>query len=289
MPRATWFGAEGALVESFTGGITLDGRWDYDDLTRGHGPNDRKLHLNSSYRFRGGWSGGTSLFYESFAYPNELYTDYFVEIRQDGVPADTVAFTGTNRLTNLGFWSTLSTPRLSTFSANIFVVAGRDDNFFEWAPADIFFTTITLNWNPTDQLRVNLLYNHQQYFRANDKSTVGIRRVPRLKVEYQITPSIFLRLVGQYDATFVDELRDNSRTDDPILILDRTSGEYAPTRSSRTNSLRIDWLFSFRPNPGTVVFFGYGAGLSEPRPFRFRELRRTSDGFFVKLSYLFRV
>jgi hypothetical protein len=289
VPRATWFGDAGALVESFTGGITLDGRWDYDDLTRGKGPNDRKLHLNSSYRFRGGWSGGTSLFYESFAYPDELYTDYFVEIRQDGVPADTVVFTGTNRLTNLGFWSTLSTPRLSTLSATIFVVAGRDDNFFEWAPADIFFTTLTLNWNPTDQLRVNLLYNHQQYLRADDKSTVGIRRVPRLKVEYQITPSIFLRLVGQYDATFVDELRDNSRTNDPILILDRTSGEYSPTRSSRTNSLRIDWLFSFRPNPGTVVFFGYGAGMSEPRSFRFQELRRTSDGFFLKLSYLFRV
>ena len=169
------------------------------------------------------------------------------------------------------------------------MVAGRDDNFFEWAPADIFFTTVEINWNPTEQLRFDLLYNHQQYIRADDKSTVGLRRVPRLKVEYQITPSIFLRLVGQYDSNFVDELRDNSRTDDPILILDRDSGEFSRTQERRSNQFRFDWLFSYRPNPGTVLFFGYGSTLSEPRSFRFRELRRTTDGFFLKLSYLFRV
>ena len=288
-PRVKWYGDDGAAVESFTAGITLDGRWDYDDFTAQRGPNDRKFHLNSGYRFRGGWSGSTNVFYESFKYPDELYTDYFVEIRDDGVPIDTVAYTGTNRLTNLGFWSELTTPRLSTFSANLFVVAGRDDNFFEWAPADIFFTTITVNWNPTEQLRFGLLYNHQQYIRADDKSTVGIRRVPRLKVEYQVTPSIFLRLVGQYDANFVDELRDNSRTDDPILILDRATGEYSRTEERRSNALRIDWLFSFRPNPGTVLFFGYGSSYREPESFRFGDLTRTEDGFFLKLSYLFRV
>jgi hypothetical protein len=288
-PRVRWFGIEGATIESFTGGITLDGRWDYDDFEAGHGPNDRKFHINTSYRFRGGWSGNTNIFYESFKYPEELYTDYFVERRKNGVPVDTVAYVGTDRLTNIGFWSELRTPRLSTLSANLFVVAGRDDNFFEWAPADIFFTTVDVNWNPTEQLRFELRYNHQQYIRADDKSTVGLRRVPRLKVEYQMTPFIFLRLVGQYDSNFVDELRDNSRTDDPILILDRESGEFRHTRERRSNRFRVDWLFSFRPNPGTVIFFGYGTSLSEPSSFRFRNLRRTSDGFFLKLSYLLRV
>jgi len=51
----------------------------------------------------------------------------------------------------------------------------------------------------------------------------------------------------------------------------------------------MDWLFSFRPNPGTVLFAGYGASLAEPNAFRFRELVRARDGFFVKLSYLWRV
>jgi hypothetical protein len=290
MPRVTWFGEEGVVVESFSTGITLDGTWDYDRFTVGLGPNDRKLHGNTSYRFRGGWSGGTSVYYESFKYPDELYTDYFIELQDDlGVPVDTIAYTGVDRLTNLGFWTTLNTPQLNSFSGDLFFVAGRDDNFFEWAAADIYFLDLSLNWTPTDKLRFNLLYNHQQYVRADDKSTVGIRRVPRLKVEYQITPSIFLRLVGQYDSYYVDALRDNSRTDDPILILDRDTGVYARSTEQRSNSFRIDWLFSFRPNPGTVLFFGYGSSMQEPNTFRFRDLRRTTDAFFLKLSYLFRV
>lgn len=290
VPRVTWFGSEGAAVESFSTGITLDGTWDYDRFTAGTGPNDRKLHGNTSYRFRGGWSGGTSVFYESFKYPDELYTDYFIELQdENSVPVDTVAYTGTDRLINLGFWTTLNTPQLNTISGNIFFVAGRDDNFFEWASADIYFVTLSLNWTPTDKLRFNFLYNHQQYVRADDKSIVGMRRVPRLKVEYQITPSIFLRLVGQYDSNFVDELRDNSRTDDPILILDRDTGTYNRTAERRSNNFRVDWLFSFRPNPGTVLFFGYGSSLREPNTYRFTDLRRTSDAFFIKLSYLFRV
>jgi hypothetical protein len=47
-------------------------------------------------------------------------------------------------------------------------------------------------------------------------------------------------------------------------------------------------LFSFRPNPGTVLFLGYGASLTENDSFQFRDLRRTGDGLFVKASYLFR-
>ena len=287
--HVSWFGDEGDFVEKFRTGISLDGTWDYDRFTAGTGPNDRKLHGNTSYSFKGGWSGGTSIFYESFKYPKELYTDYFIERQDMGVPVDTVAYSGTDRLLNLGGWTFLNTPQLNTFSGSLFLVAGRDDNFFEWARADIYFVTLSLNWNPTDKLRFNLLYNHQQYVRYNDKSTVGLRRVPRLKVEYQMTPTLFLRLVGQYDSNFVDELRDNSRTEDPILILDRESGEYSRTSERRSNNFRVDWLFSYRPNPGTVLFLGYGSSLREPNTYRFRNLERVSDGFFLKLSYLFRV
>jgi len=50
-----------------------------------------------------------------------------------------------------------------------------------------------------------------------------------------------------------------------------------------------DVLFSYKPTPGTVFFFGYGSSLSEADPFSFRSLARTSDGFFLKASYLFRM
>ena len=54
-------------------------------------------------------------------------------------------------------------------------------------------------------------------------------------------------------------------------------------------SFRADWLFSYQPNPGTVFFAGYGASLGGPRFFEPSDLERTSDGFFVKLSWLFRM
>ena len=182
----------------------------------------------------------------------------------------------------------LRTPRFQTFSGSLFLIFGRDENFFEWAPADILFIFLNTNWSPTEKLRVNFRYDHQHYIRFDDKSNVGIRRIPRLKVEYQLTPALFLRVVGQYDAYFVDELRDNSRTDDPILIFDPATGAFNRTQKFRRNDFRVDWLVSYRPTPGTVFFFGYGSSLEEPNTFRFRGLDRRSDGFFIKLSYLFR-
>jgi hypothetical protein len=51
----------------------------------------------------------------------------------------------------------------------------------------------------------------------------------------------------------------------------------------------MDWLFSYRPVPGTLVYLGYGSTSREPDEFRFRGLTRTQDGFFGKISYLFRM
>jgi len=288
-PHRRWFGEQGDLVEMMQLGITLDGTWDYDRFTAGKGPNDRKLHFTSNFSFRGGWSWSTSVFYESFKQPTGLYDNYFLENSANGVVTDTTAFVGVDRLINLGHWSTFNTPRIKGFSANLFIVQGRDDNFFEWARADIWFYNVGLNYHPTDQLRLSLLYNHQQYDRHTDGSAVSLRRVPRLKVEFQATPSLFLRLVGQYDSRYVDELRDDSRTDSPILVRNPSTGDFSRTQSRRSNFFQVDWLVSYRPNPGTVLFLGYGNSSREPQTYRFSDLQRLSDGFFLKLSYLFRV
>ena len=44
-----------------------------------------------------------------------------------------------------------------------------------------------------------------------------------------------------------------------------------------------------QPTPGTVVFAGYSSLLSEPEGLRFGSLRPTNDGFFLKVSHLFRL
>ena len=82
---------------------------------------------------------------------------------------------------------------------------------------------------------------------------------------------------------------DDSRTGLPILIRDPSTGLYAPAVAFERNRFRLDALFSYQPTPGTVVFAGYISILAEPDGLRFGSLRRTNDGFFLKISYLFRL
>jgi hypothetical protein len=117
---------------------------------------------------------------------------------------------------------------------------------------------------------------------------VQIGRIPRLKVEYQLSRAIFVRIVGEYDSSKQAALRDETRTFAPILLR-QPDGSFEPAAAFTSNRLRADWLFSYQPSPGTVLFAGYGSTLTEPDALRFRSLDRTSDSFFVKLTYLFRL
>ena len=120
---------------------------------------------------------------------------------------------------------------------------------------------------------------------------MGSTWIPRLKVEYQVSRAIFFRLVGEYTANRRSDLRDDGRTNAPILIRDPEDGIYKRSLATATtsNNIRVDWLFSYQPTPGTVFFAGYGSRLDEQDAFRFRRLARSEDGFFTKFSYLFRL
>jgi hypothetical protein len=288
--RYTWFGTRGALVESFTFGPRLNGTWQYRSFTRRGDMQDKKLHFNSNASLRGGWQVGASVLTETFGYDPQLYADYAVERALPGGTVDTVPFTGTPRIPNLDYVLSLATPEFKRFSADLSYIWGRDENFFEWASADIYFVELNAEARPTDKLRIAGRYVHQQYDRRTDGSTVGVRRIPRLKAEYQLSRPIFFRVVGQYDASEQDALRDDSRTGFPLLVRD-ASGEYGPAGRDAGRRFRADYLFSYQPTPGTVVFAGYGSTLDDLNPLdptRSR-LERTSDGFFLKASYLFRL
>ena len=137
-----------------------------------------------------------------------------------------------------------------------------------------------LNWRPTTALRVNALWTHRTLDRARDGSRFATADIPRLKLEYQLSRSIFVRYVGQYFAQEQAAPLD-PRTGLPLLV----DSLLAPGAAGSTiRQFTTDVLFSYKPTPGTVVLLGYGAALSEPRAFRFSDLRRESDGFFLKLK-----
>ncbi len=280
------YGGEKSRLERAGFDVTLDGTWQYLDFVHGQGTLETKLHFNNNFQLRGGWHVGASVLIESFGFDPGLYAGYAIE-RHTGTTIDTIPFTGTPRLPNLDYVVSLDSPEFQHFSFGARVIWGRDENFYEWSSANIGLLTISTQWRPTDRLRVEGTYNWQYYHRRTDGSTVGQGRIPRVKVEYQLTRSMFLRTVGQYTAVYQDDLRDDSRTNDPLLV-PGPDGTLVRAVASSDNQLQFDWLFSYHPTPGTVVYVGYGSTLTEAEPFRFGGLVRQRDAYFLKLSYLFR-
>jgi len=286
--RATWFGAADAPIQSFTASVLLNGVRQYRDEMQ-HDPwLEKKLHFNNSFKFKGGWLAGVSALFESFAFDEPFYKNYALQAVGPSGP-QILPFTGTPHIHNDDYVATLNTPQFSKFTGSIFYIWGHDENFFEWSPSTIVFATYALDWRPNDTIRISPQYQLQSYDRRSDGTTVAVGRIPRLKVEYQASRAIFVRAIGEYNAQRQDVLRDDSRTNLPIVIRDPVTGIYAPSPAFERNRFRVDALFSYQPTPGTVFFAGYSSFLTEPRGLRFDNLRRTSDGFFLKASYLLRL
>ncbi len=289
-PRVTVYGGNGSLLESFTFDVNLNGRWRYGEFVGGDGILDEQLHFNVNGTLRGGWQLTGSLLVESFGYPFEIYQGYRVELPRAGGGPDTVGFVGRPRIPNRDYVLSFQSPAFKHFSANGFILWGNDENFFEWSPGRIIIANGGFAWRPTDKLRLDATYALQQVRRRSDGSLVDVQHVPRLKVEYQLSRPVFLRLVGEYADERQDDLRDDTRTEAPLLVFDAGAGDFVRARGFQRRSFRGDVLFSYQPGPGTVLFAGYGStlqGPADPDDSLRGGLRRVADGFFLKLSYLF--
>jgi hypothetical protein len=197
-------------------------------------------------------------------------------------------FVAAPHLPNLDYVLSLNTPRLYGVTTSVFLIWGKDENFFEWANANIVYGTLSIQWRPSERVRVDVDHNLQSFQRRTDNSYVGIRNVPRLRLEYQATRSIFVRYVGEYATNYQDVLRDDSRTNLPLVLVNG-DGTFSPIGAVRQRSFRSDWLFSYQPTPGTVLFAGYGNTLTAEDAAVQRTMRRTRDGLFLKYSYLIRM
>ncbi|MBT4052913.1 MAG: hypothetical protein HOE73_07475, partial [Bacteroidetes Order II. Incertae sedis bacterium] len=279
----TFYGKEGAFLERSSFSVRLTGAWEYQGFFDGDDPEDIRFYPTFNFQMRGGWNLNIFTWIETFGYPGNFFTHYYLKTDTGFEP-----YKGVPNLFNIGPMISLSTPQFNKFSGSVRYGFGRDPNYDEWADANIRNIEFNGRYTPTDQLRFEFRYDHQQHFRASDKSLVSLSRVPRLKIEYQITPTLFVRFVGQYRASYKDALRDDSRTDLPVYF-QTSDGSFVKADSRRSNNMQADFLMSYRPTPGTVVFIGYGTAMSEMDTYRFRDITRRADGFFMKLSYLFRM
>jgi hypothetical protein len=282
--RLTGYGKPGAVVQSYGSFFGLTRFW--RSTGDAHPLIEAVESITPNATLRGGWQLSGAITRSLFAYDPALYTGLTVERQQlqpnDAIITDTVAFSVPGPERNLwGGSFRVTAPTLRLFSATGTITWGEAPIFREAAPGHTTRIDAVVDLRPTNTVRSSLQLSRLTLDRASDGSRFSTETIPRLKVEYQLTPAMFLRVVGQYSARSRSSLQD--RFGNPILL----SGILDTASSS--NEFAMDWLFSYRPIPGTLVYLGYGSTMEEPRDFRFQDLRRTRDGFFGKVSYLFRL
>jgi hypothetical protein len=276
--RFSFYGKPTALLQQATTFFLVQPTWRYDEFFDFGSTLEGSFGETWILNLRGGW--GVNMHWENahqrFDAPD--YANHTVEV----APGITQPFVVPHGRYNLWGGNVGANSPNRALTANVSFGLGQGVIFVEAAEAHGFSAFLGVTWKPTSALRVDGQWTHQRLFRSDDDSWFSTANIPRLKVEYQLTRDIFFRYVGQYAAQEVDALRDPT-TGNPLLI----GGDPQP-RSTDTQ-FRNDVLFSYRPIPGTVFFLGYGSSMSEAEPFSFRDLSRTSDGFFLKASYLFRM
>ena len=281
MNRFSLYGAPGAAIEKFNIYLSNGAVWNYDEFFAQKSLLEDNTSASTSLTLRGGWSFGITPTIASYAFDPSAYTGYFVN-DPEGSP---VPFNPSRRITTFLTKWTASTPTFARYDASVGFTTGNDVDFLETSRVHRLDYDASLNVRPTEQIRIGATYASSRFNRRSDGALSMSTRIPRIKVEYQVTRSVFLRVVAQYTASSRSELLDPA-TGEPLLVRGDTA--YAPTMETLSNGLRTDWLFSYRPSPGTVFFAGYGNSMTEPDALAFRRLHRINDGFFVKLSYLFR-
>ena len=279
--RIALFGTQGGLIERYMVFMSATGLWRYRDFFDAHSLLESKLSLSNSVALRGGWSASLSPTWSTFAFDPAA----FANVAIGAGPTVSAPFVPSPRITTGALAFSASTPQYRLFAASAGLTQANDVDFAETSRIRRTAYNASLDLRPTERLRVSATYASSEFVRRVDGTSSFSQRIPRLKVEYQVTRPIFVRIVSQYEANRRESLQDY-RTGLPLLVR-QSNGTYAASVSRASNLLRADWLFSYRPSPGTVFFVGYGNSMTEPDALRFDRLRRVSDSFFLKASWVF--
>jgi hypothetical protein len=279
------FGKPGGLFERYNVFTNANALWRYDDFAAGRSRLEHRLSANNQLTFRKGWSVNLNPAIGSYGFDPASYAG--VRAPGDGGAAP-VPFVPSGRIGTLVGSFSVATPQFRRFAASVGGTLGNDVDFLETSRARRRDLNASLDLRPSERLRVSATYLSTTLARRRDGERTLSTRIPRLRAEYQLARPLLLRIVSQYESGLRAALRD-PRTGGLLLVPGTTPGTFVPSIARASNALRTDWLFSYRPTPGTVFFAGYGNTLTEPDPLALRDLRRVNDALFVKLSYLFRV
>lgn len=274
--RLSYYGKRGALVETVTTFFSPTRIWQFADFLK-DAPIEGTDSVNINSTLRKGWQVSTSIRRDFVTFDPASYTRYSV-VRL-GVPVPYNApdeadglYTGTFSVT---------TPTWQKMNARVENARAQTAIFPEASEGHETRWTVTASLRPLTSIRADLSFVHSTILRDRDGSEFASTTLPRLKIEYQPRRSLFFRIVSEYRSQQQADLR-HARTGELLYV----SG--IPTTLVTQKGLRVDWLASYEPTPGTAAYFGYGAALDSLGAFTFNDLRRLNDGFFLKLAYQIR-
>jgi hypothetical protein len=273
--RYSWYGTKGSWLDTFSVHYNLTRIWRYDEFGD-RSPIEGTDSFPFQFGWRGGWSLNASLQRPFWRFQPDQYTAY--QVSRNGA---TAPYLPVYRVSGVTPDVTFKTPIFRTFDGQVEVKRGPVAIFAEGSAGHEMRVTTTLNGRPTGSIRLQATATYSRITRDRDGSEFAWTVIPRIKVEYQATRSLFFRMIGQYTSQRQAVPLD-AVDGEPLLV----AGVFPAAQSS--NGLRFDWLASYKPTPFTVAFFGYGTSLETDRTFSLAGLQRTSDGFFVKLAYQIR-
>jgi hypothetical protein len=280
--RWTRFGRRGGWWDQQQQFLTATALWTYDDFGRRTRPLEMRASVDNSFTIRGGWRLVLTPDVQSTGFDPRRYGNTRT-LAANG--SDTVAFIPGDRQNLMAVTMLATTPQWRRLGATLTTTIGRETEFFETAAVNRRDVEGSVDLRPSRKVRIGVLLRYQQFDRVRDGSAFSTQFVPRMRLEYQFSRSLFLRFVGQAELRRRDALRD-PRTELPLFRT--TDGTTTQLTAVRSLIGRGDVLLSYLPSPGTVVFFGYGSAGDAGDTMRPGDARRTSDGLFLKVSYLFR-
>ncbi|MBC7896504.1 MAG: carbohydrate binding family 9 domain-containing protein [Cytophagaceae bacterium] len=276
--RIALLGKPGAPIQNFTFFAGPTRYWRYGSFKRSDQVEGTD-NATGFITFRGGWSLTPSV------------TRTFVEvdpsvasgIYRRNASGALVPWNPAGRLS--GLWTTslsFTTPVFGKFNASVNASQGDVPVFVEGTQGHVVRAGGSLTLRPSPSTRIEGTLTTSRITRERTDTEYARVVIPRLKAEFQPTRALFFRVVSQFRSDRVDAPRDPATG---LALLTQQGNVRVPADA---RSLRTDWLVQYEPSPGTTAFFGYGDSWASPGPLTDTELRRQTDGFFLKVAYLFR-
>ncbi len=273
------FGDAGALVETWGLELQTNNFSKHDDFWAGRSPYEYEVELHPNIALRGSRRANAILKWGGFRFRSEDFAGYEV-VGAGGLPEP---FTLPPELKNIMGIAVMPNIRFNdTFNLSGVIMFREIPLFAEGALGWENRFGPNLRIQPGEQLRVEAGYTWVRLERADDRSYFSTAHIPRLRLQYQFSKSLLTRVIGQYDLEQREALR-HPVTGQAVLRNGVVQG--ARERGNFTGQA----LVSYEPSPGTIFFIGYSRVMNGQYGIDLREKELQQDGFFMKLSYLFRL